>query len=236
MSIKGLALRSCALAVVCAAMPGIADSAPMKYFAELEELNDSGVSGRMNFMVDMSARTLTVFGKVMGLEANQVHVQHVHGRFDDAGNPMDSVTPDASDDADGDGFVEVAEGAPAYGDILLPLVTEVGSFATPMVGGDGMLDYSQIFDLDDDSLFLNPISGTQYEGDDLLPLEKREYVIHGLTVPGGISDMLPNGGYLATLPVAAAEIAPIPLPAGAAFLLTGVAAFGAAGWRRRRLG
>ncbi len=91
--------------------------------------------------------------------------------------------------------------------------------------------YSLSFDLSNDAIFFSPVLGNSYTSEDIFPLDLREYVIHGLIVPGGVNEDLPEGGYLATLPVAAAEIAmvaPVPLPAAGLLLFGGLGAFGIA--------
>lgn len=224
------------LAAGVAIVPAVSWGATLDYRAVLKELNNSGVSGVMNFTLDTDAQTLRVAGAVSGLAPDQVHVQHIHGRFDDAGNPINSEVPDASLDADGDGALEVLEAAPAYGDVLLGLVNSpadllAGNFLSPFSNAAGNLAYDVTFDVSNDELFFSTVLGTDYDGEDILPLDLREYVIHGAFVSAGISDDLPDGGYLATLPVAAAEISAVPLPASALLLVGGL---GALGFARRR--
>lgn len=64
-----------------------------------------------------------------GLDPNLAHAQHIHGVPD--GN---SVTPAASQDTDGDGFIELSEEAATYGPIVLSLtddtVSGLGGFPT----------------------------------------------------------------------------------------------------------
>lgn len=225
--------------VFLAGTAGPSSAATLKYDAVLTQLNNSGVYGRIRFTVDTVARLLTVNANVHGLEANQLHVNHVHGRFDADGNPINSELPTASDDMDHDGFVEVGEAAPKYGDILLSLEDPAGLLSGgntgPLSDAAGNISYDRTYDLNDDRLFFNPLSGARYKGDDLLPLDLREYVIHGGTVPTGVNSSLPNGGYDITLPVAAAEIGPsqVPLPAGGLLLIGGLAGLGALRARRR---
>jgi hypothetical protein len=96
------------------------------YFVDIGELNGSGVTGGallavndMNTPGDLLDDTLTVFIAAKGLEPNQVHIQHIHG-FSGEG-AAEAVTPPPSADTDGDGFIELAEGLPFYGEILLNL-------------------------------------------------------------------------------------------------------------------
>lgn len=209
------------------------------YRAVLTELNNSGVSGSVLFDVDEVNNLLNVSARISGLTPNMAHVNHIHGRFNDDGTARDSEVPTPDADTDGDGFVEVLEGLPAYGDILLSLEPALAGMSPnpsmvhtgPVSDAEGNLAYDLLFDLSNDSIFFSPVSGTDYTSEDIFPLDLREYVIHGMFVPGGVSDDLPNGGYLATLPVAAAELqtlAPIPLPAGSLLLISGLGAFGVA--------
>ncbi|MXO86450.1 PEPxxWA-CTERM sorting domain-containing protein, partial [Altererythrobacter aurantiacus] len=126
-----------------------------------------------------------------------------------------------------DGFVEIGEGAVSYGAIILPL-TGIGE-----VGADGILDYSQTFDLSQMGIFADG-----FEAADLFPLVFREIVLHGGPVPlgagagtGGIINGM-QGSYVVGLPVAAGTIsAPVPEPATWALMLLGF--FGIGGMMRR---
>lgn len=220
------------------------------------ELNGSGVSGEGTLVYTDDDETDDEYGMLMididflGLDQGP-HPMHIHGLFEDgAGSPaVDSVTPTMAADAagDNDGFIEVAEGVPSYGDILLSLLTEPGNpdaLLTPNT--DGSANYSQTFDLSDASIFLpSPATGVTYSAEDLFPLILREIVIHGLVVAdeaGGGSfeisgDNCPDGQsscYVALLPVAAAEIMAeaVPLPGAAVLFLSAGLAGGAFRFRR----
>ncbi|WP_102109382.1 calcium-binding protein [Oceaniglobus roseus] len=174
-------------------------------------LNGSGVSGTVIAalqMEDDGTGYLNVALAGEGFAANQTHIQHIHGRFDENGNPIDSVTPTLADDADGDGYVEVLEGLGRYGDIILPLANEDG--ISPSADFNGDLSFIQSYQIEDAANFFSPVSGAQYDFEDLMDLALREYVIHGVTVPAGVGagtdgEVDGTGGYTPILPAAAGE-------------------------------
>lgn len=92
------------------------------YKADLQALNGSEVSGEVLLAFDEDTNQLTVVVTADGVEANQIHIQHIHG-FADDGDPatprQDALIPTLEDDADGDGYIELLEGVPDYGPILL---------------------------------------------------------------------------------------------------------------------
>ncbi len=232
------------------ALPMVANAATFR--ANLIELNNSGVSGVVRFNVDEVNQRLNVMARVSGLAPSQLHLNHIHGRFDGGyveggtNTPMNSVLPTEAVDAianggDGDGYVEVLEAASAYGDILLSLEPALALPSAdpsmvhtgPSADENGDLNYDLSFDLTDNSIFFSPVLGTNYTAADIFPLGLREYIIHGDYVPAGIIDPDAGAGYAATLPVAGAELSAVPLPAGGLLLLSGLAGLGLARGRRR---
>ena len=231
-----------------------ASAAHLDYFAvTLEPLNDSGVFARGSFTVNAIEGTLRARILAFGVEPG-LHPQHIHGRLEN-GQPIDSVTPPPTADMDGDGFVEIPEGAPFYGPIILPLDDEDGF---PMPSGTSY-DFIETYDLNDpdtyaDGFGLNDLLavGDTLEVEDDPMLQLREVVIHGLTVPDGVGEgenfaigdlagAVDGGenGYLPPVPAAAGEIvkvdapAPVPLPAAAWVMLAGLGGLGALRGMRR---
>jgi hypothetical protein len=208
----------------------------MNYTITLSELNDSGVSGGGTLSFDDTTNLLNVNYTVNGLTQG-VHPQHIHGLFEEGigvpgGTPANSTVPTIANDTDGDGLIEVLEGATTYGDILLSLTETPGAGDFPMLGGT--LNYSQVFDLSDMNVFQPPsiATGNVYSMADLFPLDLREIVIHG--------DVVDGQGFLATLPVAAGEIevariAQVTEPGTLGILACGLVALGFSGRRRRSM-
>ncbi|WOI54673.1 hypothetical protein [Parvularcula sp. LCG005] len=209
------------------------------YNYTLSELNDSGVSGGGTLVYNKNTNELTVNLMAMGL-AEQRHIMHIHGALDADGNPVESIEPDASFDADGDGYIEVLEAVGAYGDVMRSLTmgpSDLGATEDQyMFAADGVLNYSVTFDLDTDPLF-SPVTGTTYSLAQFLPLAMREIVIHGGIVPAGAGagtdgEVNGTGGYVSILPVAVAALDPVPIPAAA--LLFATAGLGGVGVRMRK--
>ncbi len=136
-------------------------------------LNGSGVSGTAT--LTLMGDELTVHIQASGLEPGMVHPQHIHGFME---NNKNSVCPPMSADTDGDGLIELGEGLPFYGPVILPLEP----FPT---APDGTIDYTRTFNVAD---YMH-----------LLPLQNNVIVLHGMTV---------DGEYIATLPVACGMIKP----------------------------
>ena len=172
--------------------------------ADLQALNNSGVGGYVELA--RQGDRLTVRVQAEGLEANQTHIQHIHGRVGENGEARESNVPSEAFDTDRDGFVELAEGVPSYGPVLLNLSSPQGAGASGFpTAPNGRVDFEETYDLSSTAGF-----GAGFDAADLLPFELREYVIHGLTVDGSKGAGTPGEvdgttSYKLPLPVASAE-------------------------------
>lgn len=190
------------------------------------QINGVGASGTAALTLNDDATSLLVELMATGLEPGGPHVGHIHGLFSEvtSGTPVNSVTPTPAQDSDGDGFIELGEGLVTYG----PIIIAFGNVDPDL---DGIVDFSQTFDLTDAMTFSNGYDRFDLLGADLMSLDLREIVIHGMTVAPGIGAGTPgevNGtnGYLAVLPVLSGEIQAVPEPATWAMMIIGFGAVG----------
>ncbi len=198
---KRSTLLACALAAPALLLSGPVSAKPTSmperagtFTGILTPLNGSGVSG--TFTIEQKGQgQIRVSIQATGLEVTpQPHVAHIHGL---AGN-SDAMCPTEARDSDQDGFVELAEGQTTYGPIIVPL-----GDVDP--DNDGVVNYSMTFNLNKSSTFQSGM-----DKGDLLPLNLREIVLHGLTVPavgaGTPGEVDGTAGYKVVLPVACGEI------------------------------
>lgn len=217
---------------------GSAHAIPVNHSANLTPVNGVG-SGSASLTLDTASNTLKVDINASGLD-DGIHLAHIHGRFSNgvSGTPVDSVSPDLSNDTDGDGFIEVAEGGAAYGSIILDMQS---------IGTGSTINFSEIFDLTDPANFGfigGDMNMPKYTSDDLLgvggmSLDLREIVVHGQFAPavGGDTEgeVDGNAGFKAPLPTLSGEIvAAVPEPSSWMLMLLGLGALGSVAQRRSR--
>ncbi len=109
------ALLGAAVLVTTAVMPALAAHEGTTYRANLRQVNDPGAHGTASLSYDDEG-DLHVRVETRGLEPGGLHLQHIHGSED-----VENRCPNQSDDTNGDGLVDLLEGAPVYGGILIKL-------------------------------------------------------------------------------------------------------------------
>ena len=144
--------------------------------------------------VRVKGGAVTVTINVSGVTPRTLHPQHIH-----AG----TVCPTASDDGNVDGFVDVIEGLPKYGPILISLDKSLNNFKPslkfPVSDSTGSYRYSAKASK----------SHLEAELKEALKLGERHVVIHGINpsdpLPSSVKS-LPGLPAWATLPVACGEL------------------------------
>jgi hypothetical protein len=146
-----------------------------------------------------------------GVPADITHAQHVH---------LADSCPTAAADTNGDGFVDVLEGVPAYGPILVPLDGDIESQSAGMNGfpsadSDGSYNWTETGSL---SRMLEDLRAEDENPEDAtaklpegeqLNLAGRHVVIHGVPQSTTLPDSVATIGDLpahATLPIACGVI------------------------------
>jgi hypothetical protein len=198
--IAGLALAGLVAAPVAAGVAG------RTYTANLDPLNaGSHTVGDVTYTipttrgtatVTLSGEEVTVNIMVDGVTPMTLHPQHIH-----AG----SNCPDGADDANSDGFVDVIEGLPDYGPVLVSLDSTINT------GASSDLDFPVA---DENGSYTYSAEGSrahiQDEIETALKAADRHVVIHGISptgmpLPGSVQS-LPGLPAWATLPVACGEL------------------------------
>jgi hypothetical protein len=161
--------------------------------ATLTAMNGENASGTATFSLtgdEFIARTV-----ITGADSNIVHRQHVHAA---------GACPTAAADTNSDGFIDVLEGLPSYGGILVPLDGDVstqagGSTTFPTADDAGAYIYADTVSF---TTLLNDLTAADPDPNDALVklttldlnIDSRTVVIHG------VSDTTTLPATVATLP------------------------------------
>lgn len=176
------------------------------FTADILPMNDSGVTGNATLTID--GDQLTVRVEASGLTPGETHMMHIHGRADpDTGLPLNSTLPTEADDTDGDGFIELAEGAVSVGPVIVPLTSPPGGAADDYpTTEDGTITFEETYDLGGEVTFADGFAAS-----DLFPLDLRVVHLHGMEVDEGDGEGTPGEvdgtpGFKPGLPVATGEL------------------------------
>lgn len=182
-----------------------------RFSAVLQPMNETlvdPVGGQAVFSI--TGGTLEATVQASGAAADMLHPQHVHA----AGR-----CPPPSADTNGDGYIDVVEGLPFYGAILIPLDGDLSAQSAGSPGGfptassDGEIMYQQSTDLDamitdlkaEDPNPDDPV--IKLDGD--LSLPTRTVVLHGVPpstdLPESVKSVAGLPAHL-TLPVACGSV------------------------------
>ncbi|MEO9254222.1 MAG: hypothetical protein ABI305_01675, partial [Tepidiformaceae bacterium] len=181
------------------------------FTATLGALNTSAnggtaVTGTATFVV--SGDTITATVDAHGLAPSMAHAMHIH---------TGDSCPTAAADTNNDGVIDVVEGAPAYGPILIPIDSNIASQAAgdfPMSDASGNLKFTtsgSLTALLADLHAADPDTTdavAKLQPNEMLNLAMRHVVIHG--VAGAVPATAQSIGGLpaaATLPVACGQLA-----------------------------
>lgn len=207
--VGGLTLGAAVLLSGCEDGPSGPDGTTFQ--AELSTMNAQvagSASGEAEFRIADGRFEATVDGA--GLAREMLHPQHVHAA---------ASCPPPSADENGDGFIDVVEGLPFYGAILIPLDGDLSSQSAgnpdgfPTAGASGEVGYSQSTDL---QTMLSDLRAEDPKPDDPvvklsgeLSLPGRTVVLHGVPegtdLPESVKSIAGLPAHL-TLPVACGEV------------------------------
>lgn len=163
------------------------------YNSSISTLNNSGVSGNASLILLGDKLTVKVWAD--GLTPNMPHPQHIHGiENEDAKCPPSEPGSAAfvSADTNGNGVINISEGAPFYGPVILELYTPIDEF--PVSNADGEIQFERTFTLGEIEF---EAEGQVPTWEELSPILNRTIVLHG---------MFFDGEYVATLPVACGQV------------------------------
>jgi hypothetical protein len=211
-----------ALAATMAASPAAAaqydnsQGEPGEYGIALDSLNDSGATGSALLTLAEDG-SLTVSVEADGLAPGLPHAQHLHG---DTDLTQDFRCPGPDADEDGDGFVNVAEGIPFYGNIHIALTLDgdnspdsgLAVDRMPVADENGQVSYSRTF------------SPEELPEGTAAAIQNLHVVVHGIDInengeydfdANGESELDPQVPFEATVPAACgivegANIAEVP--------------------------
>ena len=181
------------------------DKSGMLYTANLHTLNpqaqrlldpdrDAGGTARGKAFFRITGDNVQAIVQMQGVEPGMPHPQHIHAA---------DRCPPASADVNGDGFVDVLEGVPFYGPILITLDRDITNTTTAAAGlpAPDVTYYNYVQN--------GSLSAIEAAIGEPLALESRHVVIHGVDLNTPLPATVASIGGLPaqlTLPIACGTI------------------------------
>jgi len=163
------------------------------YYSDLASLNNSGANGFASIIHMDNKLKVKIWAD--GLVPNMVHPQHIHGLVSDANAtcpPSPGEAGFSAADTNSDGVIDLVEGLPFYGPVLLELYEPIDEF--PVANAEGEIYFERTFTLGEVEF---EEEGAVPTWEELAPLVNRTIVLHELFF---------EDEYVATLPVACGQI------------------------------
>jgi hypothetical protein len=169
------------------------------YTVIFTELNGSGVSGDATLTLSDEDDLLTEDDDLFLIEIDAiglddvVHPQHIHAA---------AACPTDAQDTNDDNFIDVVEGVPVYGEIVVPLDDMLLDAESNDFPQGNVITYAESADLDD-------FAATYDAFDTGLDLESRTIVLHGVDADTDLPETVQSLGDLpatTTLPVACGTV------------------------------
>lgn len=150
---RATTLAAAAAMVMALPAAALADSHTQNFRANITEANSSGASATADIALDGTTATISIQGR--DFFDGFPHAIHIHGEpgGDNVCGPLNPGDPGFEEaDEDGDGFISVVEGVPAYGGVAVSLTTEGDTSPDSALAVDrfptsSTLDYERTFDL-----------------------------------------------------------------------------------------
>lgn len=182
-------------------LTALVEQQPGRVFAALLRPLNAGVNGapvRGLAAVSVQGDVLDVVVVAKGLAPDMEHLQHIHGFLSGA----IAVCPGSAADVNQDGVIDVLEGVPSYGPILVPLDSDLNDLnpqTFPTASSTGVVRYEQ----------KGSVSAIERGLRAPLDLEKRIIALHGVAATTPLpptTQTLPGLTPNVTLPVACGEL------------------------------
>ncbi|MCC5947290.1 MAG: hypothetical protein JJT89_02445 [Nitriliruptoraceae bacterium] len=153
---KSLTITAATAALFVLPVAAFADSHTQEFRANITQANETGASATADLSLDGNNLTVSISGD--GFFDGFPHAMHFHGEpgGDNVCGPLNPGEAGFDEaDVDGDGFLSVVEGVPAYGPVTVSLTTEGDTSPDSALAVDrfptsSTLDYERTFEVSDE--------------------------------------------------------------------------------------